>query len=173
VPGKVAAARRRSARAGPDEASEAPRYRRPGVEAVRWAALRALVRPARPFASQAALRRALLPLLRKKDPLFAIGGRRMRALLLEVPGLRLRVRYAERPTRRPLARCPVCGGSVRPIRNQTLLGDEVTLGYRCGRCAYWTHLKRRVPVRYRFVPAARSGEPDDGLDRSVSRLPSG
>jgi DNA-directed RNA polymerase subunit RPC12/RpoP len=97
----------------------------------------------------------------------------MRALLLEVPGLRLRVRYAERPTRRPLARCPVCGGSLRPIRNQTLLGDEVTLGYRCGRCSYWTHLKRRVPVRYQFVPAALAEGPADELGVRVSRLPSG
>ncbi|HEV2316187.1 MAG TPA: hypothetical protein VGV89_01245 [Thermoplasmata archaeon] len=173
MPAKVAAARPRTDPNGAEPAPDAPRYRRPGVEEVRWAAQRALVRPARPFASQAALRRAMIPLLRRKDPLYALGGRRMRSLLLEVPGLKLRVRFAERPTRRPLARCPVCGSAVRPIRNRTLLGDQVTLGYRCGRCGYWTHLKRRVPVRYQFVPTGTGGGVADGLARLVSRRRSG
>jgi DNA-directed RNA polymerase subunit RPC12/RpoP len=152
VPGKGGGARPRTRRAP-------PAYRRPKPEDVRWAARRALVRAGRSFPSQAAMRRALLPLLQSRDARFALGGRRMRALLVEAPGLRLRIRYGERSSRRPMSACPVCDHPLRPIRNQTLLGDEVTLGYRCERCGYWTHLKRRVPVRYIFLPAGIDGTP--------------
>lgn len=136
-----------------------PRYRRPDPALVRWAANRALVRPGRPFPSQAALLQELLSVLRRRDPLFALGERRMREILVDTPGLHLKVRYAERPTRRPLTRCPVCGRAVRPIRNRTLWADRVTLGYRCPHCGYWTHLRRRVPVRYLFLPAGIDGSP--------------
>jgi prepilin signal peptidase PulO-like enzyme (type II secretory pathway) len=150
VPAKDDAAKRRTE---PEE----PAFRRPTAEDVRWAARRALGRSGRSFPSQAAMRRALLPVLRGRNPLFALGGKRMRALLVQAPGLRLRIRYGERTTRRPLSECPVCGDRLAPIRNQTLLGDAVTLGYRCRRCGYWTHLKRRVPVRYVFLPAGIDG----------------
>ena len=159
MPGKGVVDRRRPD--APDDAAPAPppRYRRPPGELVRWAATRTLRRTARPFPSQAALRRELLLLLRRRDPLFALGERRMREILVDLPGLHVKVRYAERPTRRPLVRCPVCGRSLRPIRNRTLWDDRVTLGYRCRHCGYWTHLRRRVPVRYQFLPAGIDGTP--------------
>ncbi|MCI4335462.1 MAG: hypothetical protein L3K04_07555 [Thermoplasmata archaeon] len=131
----------------------ARRFLRPDPEVVRAAALRALRRAGRPFESQAALRRAMLPLLREEERRFALGGARMRRLLLDSPALRLEVHYAKRPTDRPIDRCPVCRSDLVPIRNRTLTGGVVTLGFRCGRCQYWTHLERRVPVRYRFLRA--------------------
>lgn len=136
----------------------APKYRRPPADLVQSVARKALGRVGRPIRSQAALRRALLPSLTAKDPLFVLGGWRLRKVLLDAPGVRVDVRYAERPTRRPLDRCPVCRSALRPIRNRTLEGDRVTLGYRCTRCAYWTHLRRRVPVRYRFFRVRVHGE---------------
>lgn len=138
----------RAKRSGP---AEPPKFRRPPAEVVRALARRTLGRQGGRVPSQAALRRALLPGLRSRDPLFVLGGVRMRQILLEADGVRVDVRYAERPSRRPLQRCPVCHAALRPIRNRTLEGDRVTLGYRCTRCGYWTHLRRRVPVRYRFV----------------------
>jgi ribosomal protein L34E len=119
---------------------------------VRDAARRALTAQARSFPSQASFRRAVVPLLKREDPLFSIGGRRLRRLLIDAPGVRLRVRYAERENRAPLQRCPICQSPVTPIRNRTLWDDRVTLGYRCPQCGYWTHLRRRVPIRYEFVP---------------------
>ena len=157
MPARVGGARRRKrrrpARASPRPDREGPSYRRPGADAVRSAAARAIGGAGRAYPSQAAFQRALLPVLRRDDPLFRLGPRRMRALLTQSAVVTLRVRYTERTDRRPLAHCPVCGSELRPIRNRTLLGDEVTLGYRCVLCPYWTHLKRRVPVRYVFVPA--------------------
>lgn len=134
------------------------KYRLPPGDLVRSVARRQLGRMGRAARSQAGLRRAILPSLAAKDPLFVLGGWRLRKLLLDSPGVRVEVRYAERPTRRPLQRCPVCRSGLRPIRNRTLEGDRVTLGYRCTHCAYWTHLRRRVPVRYRFVRVGSDGE---------------
>ncbi len=125
---------------------------------MRSVAWRVLGRVGRPLSSQAALRRAVLPLLAEQDPLFVVGGWRLRQLLLDVPGIRIDVRYTERRTRRPLPYCPVCRSPLRTIRNRTLEGDRVTLGYRCTRCVYWTHLRRRVPVRYRFVRVGAGGQ---------------
>ncbi len=141
-----------------------PKYRLPPGDLVRAVARRQLGRMGQSNRSQAGLRRALLPSLTAKDPLFVLGGWRLRKLLLDSPGVRVDVRYAERPTRRPLQRCPVCRSALRPIRNRTLEGDRVTLGYRCTHCAYWTHLRRRVPVRYRFVRVGLDGDPIDPVE---------
>lgn len=134
----------------PETPEPGPKYRRPSAELVQESARRALRRGIRRFPSQNAFRRAMLARLKAEDPLFALGPRRLRALLVDAPGVRLEVRYAERTTRSPLTRCPVCSSDLRPLKNRTLWDDEVVLGYRCTRCAYWTHLNRRVPVRYSF-----------------------
>jgi hypothetical protein len=155
--GGASRAKRRGARPG-------PKYRLPPGDVVRALARRQLGRMGASARSQAGLRRALLPALAAKDPLFVLGGWRLRKLLLDSPGVRVDVRYAERPTRRPLQRCPVCRSPLRPIRNRTLEGDRVTLGYRCTHCAYWTHLRRRVPVRYRYVRLGIDGEPFDAVE---------
>ncbi len=155
MPGKGGARGRRRPR-------RAPAFRRPAPEIVRRAAEAVLVRSRGPIPSQGALLRAVAPVLRDEDPAFALGGRRLRGILLGIPSVRVTVEFAERPSRRPLTACPVCGGALTPIRNRTLLDDRITLGYRCPRCGYWTHLKRRVPVRYTFrirslVPAPEEG----------------
>ncbi len=143
MPAKGGARGRRRAR-------RAPAFRRPAPELVRRSAEAALVRARGPVPSQGALLRAVRPILHGEDPAFALGGKRLRGILLGIPSVRVSVEFAERPSRRPLTACPVCGGGLTPIRNRTLLDDRVTLGYRCVRCGYWTHLKRRVPVRYSF-----------------------
>jgi len=143
---KAVAVRRTSAS---DEPS-IRKFRRPSVDVVQRAALRVLGRDGRHFRSQRELRSALLPVLQREDALYRLGGARLRRTLIGLPGLRLTVRYAETGSRRPLQRCPVCFSKLQPIRNRTLYGDEVVLGYECTHCAYWTHLRRRVPIRYGF-----------------------
>ncbi len=70
--------------------------------------------------------------------------------------------YAERGPGAIPRLCPVCGSGLEPIRNSTLDGPRVELGARCRSCGYWTHLKRRVPVRYSFraVSTTRAGRPE-------------
>ena len=150
------------ATAPPDRpADDGPSRRRPDRDAVRSAAREALGRGSAHLPSQAALRRALLPILKEMDPAFVLSNRRMRSMLLGAPGLRVRVRYRETSERSPPSACPVCSSPLEEIHNRTLFGDRVTLGYRCSRCAYWTHLKRRVPVRYAFLRSGRARPRDD------------
>lgn len=144
-----------------------PRYRRPAPAAIRTAALE-VVRSARgAVASQGALVAFVRRRLRRDEPLAALGGRHLRYLLIGMPGVRVDVVYAERAAGRPLSTCPVCGGALRPIPNRTLDGGGVVLGYRCRTCAYWTHLKRRVPVRYVF--RAAGGAPAAGAPPATPR----
>ena len=135
------------------------RYRRPTAEVVQRAARRLVRGGKASFASQAEFREALLKVLRRDEPLAVIGGARLRRLLIDVPGVRMTVRFTERAVSRPLVACPVCGSPLAPIHNRTLSGDTVVLGQRCTRCDYWTHGPRRVPVRYLFSEAGIDGRP--------------
>jgi ribosomal protein L34E len=141
------------AAAAHNRSSKSAQFRRAAADDVRAAVLRAVRSPPRRYGSLVEFRDALLPILRRMDPKMTLGSRRLRALVVTIPGVRMEVRYTEREHAPPLERCPVCGAPVRPLRNQTLTGEPVELGYRCTRCAYWTHRKRRVPVRYSFQRA--------------------
>jgi hypothetical protein len=134
-----------------------PRFRRPADEDVRRAARRLVRGGKAAYSSQARFRAALLSTLRRDEPLAVIGGRRLRRLLLDTPGVRITVHYTERERAAPLTACPVCGSPLKPIRNQTLGGESVVLGQRCTRCDYWTHRTRRVPVRYLISSAGIDG----------------
>jgi len=50
-------------------------------------------------------------------------------------------------------RCPVCDSRLRRVRNRTLYGGYVILGYRCTSCPYKMGATRRVPVKYTFHDA--------------------
>ena len=145
--------------ARPTKRERPVRYRRPQAELVQRAARRLVRGGKASFASQAEFREALLRVIRRDEPLAVLGGPRLRKLLLDVPGIRMSVRFTERPTLRPLVACPVCGSPLAPIHNRTLTGDTVVLGQRCTRCDYWTHGSRRVPVRYLFTEAGIDGRP--------------
>lgn len=124
------------------------RFRRAPVDQVARAARRVVRGGRASFPSLAAFRSAVVDALRREEPLAAIGGPRLRRLLVEVPGVKLTVHYTERPDGPLPESCPVCGAALGPIRNRTLTGEIVILGKECPRCAYWTHAARRVPVRY-------------------------
>jgi hypothetical protein len=153
VPGKGGAAAR---------PRTTPRFRRPAPEAVATAALELLRRRRGSPPNQAELARAVAPKLRDDLPRAALGGRRLRRILLATPGVRVDVTYAERARGELPRSCPVCGSALEPIRNTTLDGPRVELGARCRSCGYWTHLKRRVPVRYSFraVSSPRAPRPE-------------
>lgn len=131
------------------------RFRRPTPELVARAARRLVRGGKASFRSQAEFLDAVLAVLRRDEPLVALGGARLRRLVVGVPGVRLTVRYTDRPSRPLPSACPVCGAKLVPIRNRTLAGGTVELGRRCERCEYWTHHVLRVPVRYTFSQQSR------------------
>ncbi|MCI4350840.1 MAG: hypothetical protein L3K15_04945 [Thermoplasmata archaeon] len=117
---------------------------------VRTVALELLRARSRPFPSQVAFAAEIVGRLQRVDPGLVVGGARLRRILLETTGVVVRVRYGERAGPPASDLCPVCRSPLRRIPNRTLEGGTVTVGYRCPRCGYWTHLRRRVPVRYIF-----------------------
>jgi hypothetical protein len=85
------------------------------------------------------------------DDTFRVGEPRLRILAIESGLVNLEIRCRDTPEMRSLMKCPVCRNRLRKVRNMTVFGGTVTLGYRCERCKYWTGLKRRVPTRYIFT----------------------
>lgn len=85
------------------------------------------------------------------DEAYKVGEERLRRIAIDSKLFDLRILTRETPERKSLVNCPVCGSRLGRLRNMTVFGGTVTLGYRCGRCGYWTGLHRRVPVRYIFA----------------------
>lgn len=91
MPAKVAEAAARKPKRRP------PSYRRADADTVRSAVDRLLTLGVGRYSSQAAFLRAFRPALRAEDPKMRIAGPRLRSLLIGTPGVRLLVRYTERP----------------------------------------------------------------------------
>ena len=87
----------------------------------------------------------------KAEEAFKVGGGRLRRLAINSHLFDLRILTRETQERRSMMKCPVCDARLGRLRNMTVFGGTVTLGYKCGTCGYWTGLKRRVPVRYIFT----------------------
>ncbi len=81
---------------------------------------------------------------------FKVGEGRLRKIAIDSKLFELRIQTRETGQKKSLVRCPVCGDRLRRLRNATVFGGSVTLGYKCPTCGYWTGLRRRVPVRYTF-----------------------
>lgn len=126
-----------------------PSYRIPKDEHV-LAALRRATATKRVVDSQGKLKRLVDRELKAED-VFHVGEQRLRRLAIESGLFELRIDTRETDERRSLTKCPVCGSRVRRVRNMTVFGGTVTLGYQCGTCGYATGLRRRVPVRYVFT----------------------
>ncbi|HYS99721.1 MAG TPA: hypothetical protein VEO20_03565 [Thermoplasmata archaeon] len=87
----------------------------------------------------------------KGDDRYRVGEPRLRLLAIDSGLVDLEILCRDTDEMRSLIKCPVCGNRLKKVRNMTVFGGTVTLGYRCERCKYWTGLKRRVPTRYVFT----------------------
>ena len=125
-----------------------PAYRIPKDEHVLSALRRATaVKPT--VDSQRKLKRLVEKEL-KAEEVFKVGGQRLRRIAIDSKLFDLRIATRETEVKRSLVKCPVCGARLGRLRNMTVFGGTVTLGYKCGTCGYWTGIRRRVPVRYTF-----------------------
>lgn len=165
MPARVGARARRSGK------RPLARFRRVGPDEVREAAL-AVVRAARGrLTSQGALWRAVRERLRLEEPAAGLTPARLRRLLLGTPGVRVDIEFAERPDLPAPSVCPVCAGPLRPILNRSLDRGPVVLGQRCPACSYWTHRRRRSPVRYTYRAAGTRPTPPAASPRERPRPP--
>lgn len=136
-------------------------YRVPSDEEVLGAVTRVLAREGT-VTSQRELREEVLEELALLDDDYTVSGERVRVLAVRSRYVDLAIRLGV-SDRDPPDRCPVCRSGFEKVRNRTLDGEEVTIGWSCTRCPYWTGEDRRVPLRYTFQgKAGKAPGPGDG-----------
>lgn len=89
------------------------------------------------------------------EEVMKVGEERLRHLAISSGLFELQILCRDTERMKSLVKCPVCGERLKKVRNATVFGGTVTLGYTCKRCGYWTGLKRRVPTRYIFTRKGR------------------
>ncbi len=102
--------------------------------------------------SQRKLTELVLRSLRRHDSDYTVSEERVRKLALGNDLATVEIRCRDTREKTSAGACPVCGGRTERIRNLTVYGGSVTMGYKCRTCGYWTGLKNRVPTLYIFAP---------------------
>lgn len=148
-------------------------YRLPSKEEVEHA-IAAVLRREKKLPSESRFLSLVRRELKRRDKDYTVSHERLRRIALRSGLCKVTIHTRDVPTRRPMSRCPVCATRVTPVKNETIYGGSVTLGWECPFCGYWTGMVRRVPQRYVFssmvggkrdVPAVRfTGMPEDMPD---------
>ncbi|HEX9909023.1 MAG TPA: hypothetical protein VGB78_11275 [Thermoplasmata archaeon] len=104
------------------------------------------------ISSQRKLTQLTLKELRRHDPDYSVGESKVRRLAIENNLAKVEIHGRDTRMKTAARDCPVCGGKTKRLKNLTVYGGTVTMGYKCGKCGYWTGLKQRVPTLYVFSP---------------------
>jgi uncharacterized protein with PIN domain len=88
--------------------------------------------------------------LKSMDPDYAVTEERVRKLAIEGGLAKISINARDTGIKTSSSTCPVCGRRMEHIKNLTVYGGSVDLGYRCSKCTYWTGVKTRRPTRYVF-----------------------
>jgi uncharacterized protein with PIN domain len=88
--------------------------------------------------------------LKSIDSEYAVTEERVRKLAIERGLAKLAINARDTGTKTSSSTCPVCSKRMGHIKNLTVYGGSVDLGYRCPKCGYWTGVKSRRPIRYIF-----------------------
>lgn len=102
--------------------------------------------------SQRKMTELVLKELRRHDSDYSVSEARVRRLAIRNDLAKIEIYGRETRDKTLAGACPVCGGRTKRIRNLTVYGGTVTMGYRCSVCGYWTGLRQRVPTLYVFSP---------------------
>jgi hypothetical protein len=100
--------------------------------------------------SQCALKKLVEKELQTKTTQFHVSGARLRTVVLTSGFVQVEIHTREGDPDKVLHKCPVCGGRLQRVKNQTIYGGEVTLEFRCDFCGYWTGKKKKIPTLYVF-----------------------
>lgn len=124
-------------------------YKLPSDEEVAEAIKRALARRGL-VNSQRKLTELVKRELRSIDAEYAVTEARVRKLAIEGGLAKISIKARDTGAKTSSNACPVCDKRMEHIKNLTVYGGSVDLGYRCARCGYWTGVKSRRPIRYVF-----------------------
>jgi hypothetical protein len=124
-------------------------YKLPADEEVSEAIKRALSRRGL-VNSQRKLTELVRTELKSIDAEYAVTEERVRKLAIEGGLAKLNINARDTGTKTSSSTCPVCSKRMGRIKNLTVYGGSVDIGYRCAKCGYWTGVKTRRPTRYIF-----------------------
>ena len=124
-------------------------YHIPSDEKVKKA-LNKVLKKFRTVSSQHRLKELVKKELKTKKKQFGVSEHRLRDIAIKSGFVNLEIHSREGDPHKILAKCPVCGGSLKRVKNLTIWGGEVTIEFKCSNCGYWTGKKKRVPTRYVF-----------------------
>ncbi|MCD6222954.1 MAG: hypothetical protein J7K12_04655 [Thermoplasmata archaeon] len=122
-------------------------YALPKEEEVRNAIYSAL-RKNKSFPSLVKLREAVMKELKKMNESYTISMRRVRIIAARSGFIKINAKM--KASNKKLKACPICGAKLEPIKNYSLLGEEVVIGYKCKLCSYKASIKNEMPTRYSF-----------------------
>ena len=100
--------------------------------------------------SQYKLKKLVEKELQTRKKQFHVSAHRLRLLVLNSSFVQVEIHTRDGDPDKILHRCPVCGGPLNRVKNQTIYGGEVTLEFRCTLCGYWTGKKKKIPTLYVF-----------------------
>lgn len=100
--------------------------------------------------SQKELARMVLKVLKNSDKRYRVSGTRVRKIALKYGLAHITVETREAKATDMDIHCPVCGNPMEEIKNRTLDGKTVTIGYTCPVCSYHSKTIPGRPKRYIF-----------------------
>jgi hypothetical protein len=104
----------------------------------------------RTVTSQSRLRDLITKDLGTKKIRYGVSGSRIRDIAIKSNFVKLEIHTREGDPKKLMTKCPVCGNTLKRVKNLTIWGGEVTIEFNCSRCGYWTGKKKRIPTRYVF-----------------------
>ncbi len=128
-----------------------PGYHIPSQERI-LRALGKVLGKRRVISSQRELK-SLLDRAMSGDGEYRVSGPRARRIAYGSGLVDMEIECRETQELKSLFNCPVCSHRLKLVKNMTVFGGTVTLGYKCPHCPYWTGIRRRVPTRYIFTRA--------------------
>ncbi|HDI02698.1 MAG TPA: hypothetical protein ENF95_01025 [Candidatus Aenigmarchaeota archaeon] len=87
--------------------------------------------------------------LQKLNKKFTITPHRVRKIALQIENMEVTVKTKKSNKPKP-KKCPVCGSKLKPIYAKNLLGEKVTVGFKCNICHYHADEKMFAPMKYEF-----------------------
>jgi len=111
--------------------------------------------------SQTKMRDMVMEELMMLDGKYRVSPQRVRRLAVKSRFIKMEIKSRE--GKGEITKCPVCNSKLKKIKNFSLWGKEVIIGYKCPVCNYKSGVKKQVPTRYIFHLNEVSG--GNGLTR--------
>lgn len=99
------------------------------------------------FSSLYSLRNGVVEELKKMDKEYTVSLSRVKVVAARSGFVKIDVK--KKHEKKDWESCPVCGNHTKEVKNMSLLGDRVVVGYRCELCGYKSK-KNEGPLQYAF-----------------------